>query len=246
MKYPDMIIFDYGHTLLWEPGWDPVSGTRALLEHVTENPGGYTPEEIRESSDAVFHEKWLAMRGLGMEMSCRTRDRALYEMLGIRFSLTPLEMETVFWNGASRGDTMPGSPEMLDCINSKGIRSAVISNLTFSGEALKARLDRLLPRNRFEFVMTSSDYMFRKPSKVLFETAVRKAGLPPENIWYCGDQPRKDVDGPHAAGIFPVWYDCSAVPGPAAGTDHAAGFEFLHIRDWSELTDILGKLEKDR
>ena len=22
MKYPKMIVFDYGHTLLWEPGWD--------------------------------------------------------------------------------------------------------------------------------------------------------------------------------------------------------------------------------
>ncbi len=22
MKYPKMIIFDYGHTLLYEPGWD--------------------------------------------------------------------------------------------------------------------------------------------------------------------------------------------------------------------------------
>lgn len=25
MKYPQMIIFDYGHTLLYEPGWDAVT-----------------------------------------------------------------------------------------------------------------------------------------------------------------------------------------------------------------------------
>ena len=26
MNYPRMIIFDYGHTLLYEPGWDSVRG----------------------------------------------------------------------------------------------------------------------------------------------------------------------------------------------------------------------------
>lgn len=27
MKYPKMIMFDYGHTLLYEPDWDPVRGS---------------------------------------------------------------------------------------------------------------------------------------------------------------------------------------------------------------------------
>ncbi|MBR5114328.1 MAG: HAD family hydrolase [Oscillospiraceae bacterium] len=247
MKYPKMIIFDYGHTLLWEPGWDPERGDRALFEHITRNPGGYSLEEIRKQAEIIFNDTRMSLRELGIEMSARTRDKVLYELLGIELSLTPLEMETVFWDGASPGDVMPGAAEMLDFINSKGIRSAVISNLTFSGEALKRRLDRLLPRNRFEFVMTSSDYMFRKPSKVLFDTAVRKSGLTPGEIWYCGDQPRKDVGGPHGAGIFPVWYDNGSIPGPGREiiADYAPPFEFLHIREWRGMTDVLETLEKE-
>lgn len=38
MKYPQMIIFDYGHTLLYEPGWDAVRGNAELLKYVTKNP----------------------------------------------------------------------------------------------------------------------------------------------------------------------------------------------------------------
>lgn len=37
MKYPKMIIFDYGHTLLYEPGWDAVRGNAELLKYVTKN-----------------------------------------------------------------------------------------------------------------------------------------------------------------------------------------------------------------
>lgn len=32
MKYPKMILFDNGHTLLYEPDWDSVKGNRELFE----------------------------------------------------------------------------------------------------------------------------------------------------------------------------------------------------------------------
>lgn len=88
----------------------------------------------------------------------------LYESLGIELSLTPLEMETVFWDAASIGAMMPETDKMLEYLRENGIRTAVISNLMWSGEALTRRLNRLLPENQFEFVMTSSDYLVRKPN----------------------------------------------------------------------------------
>lgn len=63
-------------------------------------------------------------------------------------------------NGISQGAVMSYADTMLDYLNEKGIRTAVISNNCFSGAALKEQLDRLLPGNRFEFVLASSDYIF--------------------------------------------------------------------------------------
>lgn len=247
MKYPKMIIFDYGHTLLWEPGWDPERGNRELLKYVTKNPGGYSFEEIRRQAKVIFDEHIMSVRELGLDISGRVGGRVLYELLGIEFSLTPLEMETVFWDGASLGDTIPGTAEMLDYINSKGIRSGVISNLMWSGEALKIRLDRLVPNNKFEFVMTSSDYLFRKPSKLIFDIAVRKSGLSPDDIWYCGDNPKKDVEGAHDAGIFPVWYENDVDDRPGREKyDYAPSFELLHIHEWREMICIIKMLEKNK
>ena len=83
---------------------------------------------------------------------------------------------------------MPYADEMIDYLNQAGIRTAVISNNAWSGEAIKERFDRLLPNNRFEFIISSCDYMIRKPDKRLFEIALMKSGLTSDKVWYCGDQ----------------------------------------------------------
>lgn len=243
MKYPKMIIFDYGHTLLWEPGWDSLNGNRELFKYVTKNPGKFTVEDVRPWAEEIFNGHIMSVRDLGYDVSGQVGDRVLYELLGIEFSLTPLDMETVFWDGASAGAVMPGAAEMLDRINSRGIRSAVISNLLWSGEALRRRFNRLLPNNRFEFVMTSSDYFFRKPSKILFEIAIRKSGLSPDEIWYCGDNPQIDAEGAACAGIFPVWYDNDTDDRPnRVKNEYVPSCECLHIHEWNELIKCLDGL----
>ena len=143
-KYPKMIIFDYGHTLLYEPGWDSVRGNAELLKYVTKNPNNYTLEDVRKAAELIFGKHIENIRKIGYDIGGQVCDKVLYAYLGIEFSLTPLEMETVFWNGASMGAIMPEADKMLDYINKKGIRSAVISNLLWSGAALSERLNRLL------------------------------------------------------------------------------------------------------
>ena len=46
MKKPSMILFDYGHTLCYEPNWDSVRGNKALLPYITKNPYNKTLEDI--------------------------------------------------------------------------------------------------------------------------------------------------------------------------------------------------------
>lgn len=54
---------------------------------------------------------------------------------------------------------MPDADIMLNYINEKGIKSAVVSNLLWLGAALTERLNRCFPTNQFKFVMTSSDIL---------------------------------------------------------------------------------------
>lgn len=241
MKYPKMIIFDYGQTLLCEPDWDSARGNAELLKYATHNPYNRTLEDVKRGAKLIFGEFLENVRGVGCDVSAQAGNRLLYEYLGIKFSLTPLEMETVFWNGASIGAIMPCADKMLDFLNENGIRSAVISNLLWSGEALTERLNRLLPNNRFEFVMTSSDYVLRKPNRILFEIALRKSGLNADEVWFCGDSVGADIEGASSAGIFPVWYDHKTKD---YVDDSVPTCAHLHIHEWTEMIDLLTALSK--
>ncbi|MBE6879779.1 MAG: HAD family hydrolase [Ruminococcaceae bacterium] len=231
---PEMIIFDYGHTLLCEPDWNSDRGNADLMKYIIKNPNNCTFNDIRTETQKVFGEIENVRKTFGYDISARVGNRLTFEHLGIEFSLTPLEQEIIFWTSASSGAIMPYADEMLDYLNKTGIRTAVISNNLWSGEAIKDRFDRLLPNNKFEFVMSSSDYMLRKPDKRLFEIALSKAGLSSDKVWYCGDNFENDVIGANNAGIFPVFYDYTAEK-----NDASTEFDFLHIHHWRELIEVM-------
>ena len=70
--------------------------------------------------------------------------------------------------------------------------------------------------------------MFRKPNKRIFELALEKACLSPEDVWYIGDNYQCDVMGARNAGIFPVWYiGATSIP---QGKD-----DVLTVSHWNEL-----------
>ena len=77
--------------------------------------------------------------------------------------------------------------------------------------------------------------MLRKPQPMLFELALRKAGLTASEVWFCGDNPQADIEGAAAAGMFPVWFD-SDVDDREGGDKPAPRCACLHIRRWAELT----------
>ena len=55
MKYtkPDMILFDYGKTLVNEVGFDPINGNKALLLHAVKNPDGLDADGVQQFADEI-------------------------------------------------------------------------------------------------------------------------------------------------------------------------------------------------
>ena len=234
MQRPDMILFDYGGTLLSEPAYDELAAQKAVFPYLTANPRGLSAEEIRVEMQRLFGE-FLRHKGEWTELHEWQLLRLCYESLGLRFSLSWAEMEELEWDAASPGEPIPHTEALLDFLNGAGIRSGVVSNISWSGAALKRRIDRLLPNNRFEFVLASSEYGVRKPNPLLFRVALARAGLEPERVWFCGDTFSADIRGARASGLFPVLY-APNVDAPEAD------FEFLCVRDWEDLIEALRAL----
>lgn len=240
MKKPAMILFDYGNTLAWEPDPDFLRGEEAAFRYVKDNPRKITPQEAASLGTELF----LAARDCrhrGWELHEHQELRLKYDLLGLTFTLTMDELENVIWTTASPGEPMPGAPEMLTALRTRGIRTGVISNLCWTGKALTDRLNRLLPEHTFDLIITSSDYGIRKPGTLIFRAALAKAGLSPEEVWYCGDQIEADIFGAQKSGIFPVWYDCDVIPNgfAAKNAELTITGEHLHIRRWTELITAL-------
>lgn len=243
MRFPKMILFDYGHTLCCEPGFDLLNAERELFRYVKDNPNNVTPEEACAFATELFKELDKARRD-GFEVHEYPALRYKNEYLGLSYTVSLEEAEQIFWDATSEGAMMPGADVMLRYLRENGIRSAVISNIGFSGKALSSRINRLLPENNLEFIIASSEYCFRKPSPRLFELALKKAGLEAKDVWYCGDNPVADVEGSAGAGLFPVWYDNDFEKlSPSGKNPSAPTVEHLHITDWKELLAVLDDLK---
>lgn len=249
MNFPEMILFDYGHTLISESPFNGIRGSKAILKYASSNTHGLSAEQISQFSTQLFHDLGVYARNNGIEVHQHMFQRMLYEYLDIEVDLSPLEMEQVFWDHASPGKAMPFIEETLDYLHSHHIRTGVISNISFSEDALSDRINRLLPNNHFEFIIPSSEYIYRKPNPIIFEIALRKAKLSPDKVWFCGDNLKADIMGAHSAHLFPVWYENDSAPytglDPVISSKELAtsiDFDYLHIKAWPDLIRSLESL----
>jgi putative hydrolase of the HAD superfamily len=100
----------------------------------------------------------------------------------------------------SRAELLPRARETLAQIASLGIPCAILTNGWSSVEQRKAR------HLGFEGpVLVSEDTGWRKPEQAAFKSLSAALALPPDRIWYIGDDPLEDVAGAARAGLHSVW-----------------------------------------
>lgn len=233
MEKPKMVLFDYGQTLVAEQKFDGIKGTEAVLQYATKNKYHLTAEQVQAKADELNREAGRfdpeKRHLLQIEIPNTMFTPYLYESQGIEIALSSAEIDTVFWNAAAPGAPTEGIERFLEYLKDKGIRTGVISNISYDPSVVAERINRLLPENAFEFILTSSHFMFRKPNKRIFDLALEKAGLQPGEVWYVGDQYECDVKGSLHAGLLPVWY-IGAIDLPYTEDE-----SILTVTDWDEL-----------
>jgi putative hydrolase of the HAD superfamily len=86
----------------------------------------------------------------------------------------------------------------LNALTARGLKLGVISNWD---ERLRPLLEDLKLASYFEVIVVSREVRATKPSRAIFDHAVRKLGLPPEAVLHVGDSLSMDVRGARAAGL---------------------------------------------
>ncbi|NJP40359.1 HAD family hydrolase [Oscillospiraceae bacterium HV4-5-C5C] len=240
---PQLIIFDYGETVLSETPLNLIRAYAALRPYIRKNPHGLSIEQLAAADQELF-DFFVHARGDKLEFQERVLLRLLFERLDIDLSITLLQAEQIIWEAGAPARPTPGIISLLAQLRRRGIPSGIISNLPWSGCLLEARLQKSLPEHSFDFVITSSEYGVRKPSPLLFELALQKVKVSQHVSWFCGDNVRADIEGAYRTGITPVWYDPAPRTVQSGEPDRRLQPQcpHWHIRHWAELSAKLDEL----
>lgn len=242
MKKPKFIFFDYGGTLLQEPNFDKEKGFYAILQYAKSNPYNVTAQDLA-NFDTMLNNV------LGRFSSDKTKyqfeihnshcSKLIYEYYDLTFDLSFEELELIFWENASLCIQTPNIENLLNYLKNSRINTAIISNISYSEVNMKKKIQKYLPNNDFKFILNSSEYIFRKPNSIIFEIALKKANILPNEAIFCGNDFYYDVIGAHNANIYPVLY--TALSKNNQTTEHS--FDYLTITDWNELIEFIEKCE---
>jgi len=67
------------------------------------------------------------------------------------------------------------------------------------------KIDHLGIRGEFDTILVSEEVNVKKPNPLIFNMALERLQLPPEQCIYIGDHPVNDVEGAAAIGINTIW-----------------------------------------
>ena len=124
---------------------------------------------------------------------------------------------------------------LLDTLDNHNIKKGALSNSTFSEKVIRAELEEYDLQNRFDFIISTADYGIRKPHKIIFDLALKKMNLPPEDVWFIGDSLKYDIKGAINAGLHPIWYNSKAV-------NDSNELKYYEVRDFDVLAEDINNL----
>ncbi|WP_346869465.1 HAD family hydrolase [Clostridium sp. UBA5119] len=231
MKKPLGILFHLGDTVLEYYYYNPIEGTKKILENSI-NPYNATAEEIQELVVKLTEETFGKRDMVDIEVSLQSFQRLLYENFNIEFKVNMLEIEKIFCLYAFKSKPSEGVQALFNILDEKKIKYAALSNSSFTSETLRYELKESGLNTNFQFIMSSCEYCLRKPNKLLFDLAAKKLGVDPSDIWFIGDSYKYDMIGAKSAGMLPIFYN-------RKNSTVTKGMELLEVSSMYEIEKLI-------
>ena len=155
------------------------AGRAAIDQHLGKAPPG---KQADDSTYVHFFQAWMSAAGIGETEigDCALRFRAIHQ-------------EATLWRVVR-----PGTFEALEAFKSAGYKLAIVSNAEGQVEADAKRFG--LARY-FDVIIDSHIVGVAKPDPRIFQIALERLGVGPDEARFAGDIYSIDVEGARAAGI---------------------------------------------
>jgi len=172
------------------------------------------------------------------EVAAPARFETLFRHLGVEPSALPPEtiptLLATHMRELSKAVVFPPHHRRLLEALRRRHRLAVVSNFDYTPTA-RFVLERAGVVDLFETIVVSDEVGWRKPAPVIFERALTRLAVSPDQALFVGDRADLDVAGAQSVGMRAVWINRGGEALPAG----ARPPEF-EIRDLGELAGILG------
>lgn len=209
------VIFDVGGTLIY-PVVDPVRILRDAGFDIE-------PQTFAAALRRTFNEHFWPRTGRDLEMwgddeliRAYWRDfyAHLFSLLGLPKAVWPELADRIqdhYW----QPDGWTPFPETHTVLEQLKAAGYILGALSDWNSQLPRILDHLDLHDFFDFVVVSALHGVGKPSPLLFDIALQRSGVRPEEAVYVGDTYMTDIMGARASGLHPVLIDRSKRPAPA-------------------------------
>lgn len=203
-----ILIFDYFETLLNSKSIDFNRGLKVLWENYYQDKCLF--EDMKEYGEELFRQIMLRHK-TGEEFPFVKEEVASFAgKFGGDKTHMSADEEADFLMLCNEFEIDPGMESFLEDCRQRNIPMYVLSNSSFSGDALMEVLNRFGIGKYFDRLWSSADFGRIKPCRDFFELAISYAlnenpDAAREDVIFIGDIYDTDVEGAYNAGIKSAW-----------------------------------------
>lgn len=155
-----------------------------------------------------------------------------------------LRMYEWYWGTFIRNMTLFSSVrEVFRYLHEKQIPIMICTDLT--AHIQHRKIEALGIASDIKYLVSSEEAGREKPAREPFELCLEKLKMPPEHIWYVGDNFEKDIKGAMQAGMQTVWFhqtaesDSAAVKRTLRDEHTNREISYREISDYTQLLSVM-------
>lgn len=222
------IIFDMGETLVHNIDMDFTKSLEYLFEsskHCNVKKDVFIEGGMKILND-IFNER------KELEFKMIEYIKLLIDFYELVYDKTIEELEEDFAFKSCKIEFVENSLQILQYFINKNYQLILLSNTSFSRNVVVKMLDKMV--DFFEHIIVSSETVFRKPNKYIFELGIKFSKNSIENIYYIGNDYYYDVFGSSNSNINSIWFNEKKLE----KNNKYNVKKYIEIRDFVELINM--------
>jgi len=228
------ILFDYGHTLVWFPGYEQanMASARNVQAILRDLGASIEVSRVRELIESYVPRKD------GTSASVEEEAMGILVSAGVEsFSRNDLQrvIQAEWRPFIANVRVRRGVQEALEYSVKIGLKLGIVANIWSGG--MKPVLARFEIEDFFHTTVADMDVGFAKPDPRIFRLALENLRLAPEEVLMVGDNPKNDIKGAHDLGMSTI----RLMRGPNRIQPDCVEANFK-IRNFSTLPSIIHRL----